>query len=269
MARKHFWLYARGFLLTLFGLGVGCNRDPTARKQKFLEQGNHNFDQGKFPEAIIFYGRALQIDPQCAEAHHKLVQCYLKQGSRASAYHELLSTVELEPENRQAQTELGQILLAAGKGKEAKDRALLVLHSNPRYTDAQVLLSSADAVLGNIKETFQEAQEAPQLAPDRSSPYLNLGNIQLRAKQNENAEASLKKAQSLDAISILPSMTFGNYYRQQKRWGDAEEEHKAAIWIAPKNSLLRATLATCTWIKVKTSLPRTIWPMSCWHKGGV
>src|SRR5208283_1603323 len=127
-----------------------------------------------------------------AEAHRKLAECYLKQGSWASAYHELVRTVELESENWQAQTELGQILLAAGKGQEAKDRALLVLHNNPRYADAQVLLSSADAVLGNIKEALQEAQEAVQMSPERSSPYLNLGNIQVKAKQNESVEASLK-----------------------------------------------------------------------------
>src|SRR5208283_1265790 len=124
MARRQSWLFALGLLLALFGLGTGCNRNPTVRKQKFLEQGNHNFDQGKFPEAIIFYGRALQIEPRFAEAHHKLAQCYLKQGSWALAYHELSRTVELEPENWPAQTELGQILLAAGKGQEAKDRAL-------------------------------------------------------------------------------------------------------------------------------------------------
>ncbi len=243
MAHKHSWLFALGVLLTLFGSGVGCNRNPTVRKQKFLEQGNQDFNWGKFPEAIIFYSRALQIDPRFTEAHHKLAQCYLKQGSWALAYHELTATVELEPQNWQVQTELGQILLAAGKGQEAKDRALLVLRGNPRDSDAQVLLSRADAKLGNIKEALQEAQEAVQMSPERSSVYLNLGNIQVKAKQSEGAEVSLKKAQTLDPVSILPLLNLGNYYQQQQRWGDAEAEYKAAIRIAPKNSLLRVTLA--------------------------
>src|SRR5208282_3420675 len=124
------------------------------RKLSFLAQGDRAFKQNKYAEAVIDYGRAVQIDPQFVEAHHKLAQCYLKEQVWTGAYQELMRTVALEPENWAAQLDLGNLLLKGEKVHEAKDRALLILQNNPNNPDAQVLLSSADALLGNRKEAL-------------------------------------------------------------------------------------------------------------------
>ena len=158
--------------LSLLGLSFGCNRDPNARKLKFLAAGDRAFQHEKFAEAVIDYGRALQIDPHFAEAHYKLAQCYLKQELWAVAYQELLRTVNLRPDDWAAQLDLGHLLLMGGKGQDAKDRALLILQSNPENSDAQILLSAADALLGNSKEALEEAQAAIRMAPDRSRSVL-------------------------------------------------------------------------------------------------
>src|SRR5271166_1350945 len=126
---------------------LGCHRDPNVRKQKFMEQGNRDFERGDYSAALISFGRAIQVDPRFAEAHLRLAQTYAKMGSWPSAYQELRRTIELQPENWQAQLELGQIELAGGKRQEAKDRALLILKSVPTNSDAQLLLANADASL--------------------------------------------------------------------------------------------------------------------------
>ena len=80
----------------------GCNRDP----KKFVAKGDQSFAEGKLPDAMIFYGRALQLDPRMAEAHYKLAQTHLKMKSWSSAYVELRRVVELQPDNWQAQLDL-------------------------------------------------------------------------------------------------------------------------------------------------------------------
>ncbi len=228
--------------LLLF-IGIGCSRDPNIRKQKFLAQGNEDFNKGKYSEALISYGRALQIDPRFADAHYKAAQCYLKQGSWLSAYRELLRTVDLQPENWPAQLDLGRILLSGGKPQDAKDRAVLILKNNPKNFEAQILLSQADLSLGDPKLALQEATEATNMAPDHSSAFLNLAMMQSRSGASADAETSLKKAQSTDPTSLLPLLTLGRFYQQQKRWPDAEKEYQAAIALAPKNPIPRAALA--------------------------
>src|ERR1700727_1553355 len=82
---------------------ASCNRDPAVLKQKAMERGDHEFDQGKYPEAVIYYSKALQIDKYYAPAHYKLALCHLKLSSWASAYREFNRTVDLQPDNWPAQ----------------------------------------------------------------------------------------------------------------------------------------------------------------------
>ena len=240
-ATKFGWLVCA--LIFLAASGSGCSRDPNVRKATFLEQGNRDFNQGKYPEALIFYGRVLQIDSRFVEAHYKIAQCHLKQGSWSAAYRELQRTIELQPENWLAQLDLGQILLAAGKAQEAKDHALLILRSNSRHADAQMLLANSDAVLGNLKVAIAEAKEATGMAPERAVVFIALGSIQVRAGALVDAEENLKKAKFLDPASIAPLMMLGDFYQQQKRWVEAEHEIESAISLAPKVPMPRAALA--------------------------
>jgi tetratricopeptide (TPR) repeat protein len=223
---------------------AGCSRDPNVRKQKFLEQGNRDFYNGKYPEAAISYGRALQIDPHFVEARYKLAQCYEREGSWAQAFQELNRTVDLQPENWPAQLDIARLLLSGRKPQDAKDRALLILRSNPKHAEAQLLLSEADLALGNLKDALQEAREATEMAPEHSASFINLALIQARTGAISEAETSLKKAESLDPTSITPLLALGNLYQQQKRWTDAEKQFQAAIALAPKNPMPRAALAS-------------------------
>src|SRR6202043_2766513 len=154
-------------------LMLSCHRDPATRIQKAMQRGDREFNEGKCPEAIIYYGQALQIDWHYGPAHYKLAQCQMKMGSSASAFREFSRTVELDPQNWAAQLELAKLSLRGGKAQEAKDRAVVILQSNPKNADAQILLSSADAALGNSKDALREAQEARAMAPDQPAVFMH------------------------------------------------------------------------------------------------
>ena len=83
----------RVFLLVVFscliGGLLGCERDPNARKQKFLESGAHYFAKEEFPAAVVEFSNALQIDPNFAPAHFQLGECFLKMRRFPEAYREL------------------------------------------------------------------------------------------------------------------------------------------------------------------------------------
>lgn len=223
---------------------LSCSRDPTVRKQKAMERGNREFDQGKYPEAMIYYGQAIQVDSHYAEAHYKLAQCHVKLGSWTSAFRELARTVELQPDNWPAQLQLAELTLRGGKAQDAKDRALLILRSNPNNADAKIVLSSSDAALGDSKGALQEAKDATQIAPDHPGVFIHLGLLQARMGDFAQAEDNLKKARSLDSTGITSTMTLGNFYQQQHRWAEAANEFQSAIARAPKNPVPRAALAT-------------------------
>ncbi|PYU72809.1 MAG: hypothetical protein DMG49_07170, partial [Acidobacteria bacterium] len=119
----------------------------------------------------------------------------------------------------------------------------LILQGNPKHADAQLLLSDADAAIGNLEDALEEARKATEIAPDRSASLINLGLIQGKASAFDDAEASLKEAHSLDPVSVTPLLTLANLYERQRRWADAEKEFQAAISLAPKSTTPRIALA--------------------------
>src|SRR5277367_2353437 len=165
-----------------------CSHDPRIEKQEFLKEGNLAFERGNYPEASILYGRALQADPRFAEAHYRLALTQMKLGAWSYAAVELSRAVELQPDLWEAQLELGKLQLAGGKPQDAKDRALLILRGNPTRFDAQLLLANSDWALGNRDAAFREATAAIPMAPNSSSVYLNLWQLQARAGLFAEAE---------------------------------------------------------------------------------
>src|ERR1039457_5299814 len=133
------WLVWMSLVLLLPCLFAGCKRDPEARKKSYVDKATSYFQRGKYPEATIEYENALQIDPIFADAHYGLAQCFLKQVIFRSAYQELLSTVEIDPANRKAQLDLGNLLLAGRNTAEARKHAENVVHDDPQNVEAQIL----------------------------------------------------------------------------------------------------------------------------------
>ncbi len=221
----------------------GCTHDPNVRKQKFVEEGDRYFAREKFREALLTYGRALQIDPRFAVAHYKIAKCQLKLANWASAFQELQRATDLDPQNMPAHLDLGQLFLAGGRGPDARDQAQLLLKSNPQDLGAQILLSDADAQMGNLRDALREAADAVNTSPNNAAAYLNLATIQQKAAAFQDAISNLLKAEALSPASPDAPMALGYLYQNQKRWDDAEKSFRTAIAIAPKSAASRAALA--------------------------
>jgi tetratricopeptide (TPR) repeat protein len=223
---------------------AGCFRNPNARKQKYLESGAHYFQQGKYREAAIQFGNALQIDKNFAPAHYQLAQCFLRQGLFSNAFRELSTVVELEPKNWQAQLDLANLLFEGRRFLDARDRATLILKESPNDVGAQLLLANSNAQLGNTQVAIEEAQQAVQMAPDKPAPYLILGLLQEKAQQISEGEQNLRKAVSLDPKALPPRLGLASFYQRQHRLPEAEVEYSEAIKADSSSPVPPASLAT-------------------------
>src|SRR5581483_416100 len=139
-------LTVRTFLLLILAAGflVGCSRDPNVRKQKYLESGERYFKKGKYREAAIQFGNAVQVDPRFAEAHYRLAQAQMKLQNWYPAFQELDRTVQLNPQHLDA-----------------------VLSSDPNKSQAHVSQANLKARQDDLPGAMQEMHKAIQLAPDR------------------------------------------------------------------------------------------------------
>jgi Tfp pilus assembly protein PilF len=153
----------------------------------YVDSGNRYFQKQQFREASLQYQNAIQIDSAYSDAHYRLAKSYLSLGYWSDAYRELSRTVDLAPENLQAQIDFGNMQLAARQFQEAQHRAETVLQKDPNNVDAHILRANAFAQLQDIDASLKEMQTAIGLNPQLGRSYLDLGVLQSSAKQADAA----------------------------------------------------------------------------------
>ncbi len=222
---------------------AGCFRDPNVRKKEYLTAADDYLSQGRYKEAKIYYGKALQIDPQMASAHFGLARSAMQSGDVKTAYQEFLRTTAIDPNNMDAQIAVGEILLAGGAKREARDKAMEVLSQHPDNSRAQLLLANADLALGDLDAALAEAGKAVELTPGQAITHVNLSVMQERKKDLVGAEASLLKAAEVDPKSAMVQIALGSFYQRREKYGEAETALQRAIQLEPKNPMPRGLLA--------------------------
>ena len=240
------WIRLSAAIVLAGILLLGCSRDPNVRKQKYFESGAKYFQAQKYREAALEFQNAIQIDPRFAQAHYQLAQCYLRESLWNGAYQELLRTTDLDPQNTDALGDLAKLLLAGHKFQDARDRAAAVLAVKPGSFDIQLVLANADAAMGNAQLATDEVAKAIQLAPDRPEGYMVLALLEVKGQKLADAEANFQKAVSVNGSFLPARLLLGQFYQQQKRWPEAEQQYKAAIAAASSSPTAYAQLARDT-----------------------
>src|SRR5215471_3172405 len=87
---------------------AACSQDPTVEKKRHLENGNRQFEQQHYREAIIEYQNALRLDGRLAEARVKAAQAYEKLGDDASALREYVRAADLLPADADIQAKAAE-----------------------------------------------------------------------------------------------------------------------------------------------------------------
>ncbi len=121
MAKATRFRYAVAAVCVLAALLTGCSGNPNEKKQKYLESGQRYFDKGQYAEAEIQFKNAIQVDARFAAAHFKLAQAAMKLGDGETAYQELSTTIQIEPDNYDAQLDLANLLILYRQFSEAKE----------------------------------------------------------------------------------------------------------------------------------------------------
>ena len=238
--------WVRCALVAVCALGAlltGCSRDPNVRKQKYLESGERYFDKGQYREAAIQFENAIQVDARFTDAHYKLALTALKLQQWPSAYQELATTVQLQPDQYAAHLDLANLLILGGRLNEAKEHLDLLTQKQPNNPDVYIALSNYDAGTNNTTAALADMQKAMQLDPARSDSYLNLAMLQMRGQQWDAAEQSFKKAVELNPKSTNALVALGNFYQTRGRFPEADELFHQAIQNSPDDPTPRLSLA--------------------------
>jgi tetratricopeptide (TPR) repeat protein len=236
--------YTLAAICLLAALCTGCSRDPNVRKQKYLESGQRYFDKGQYREAEIQFENAIQVDSHFADAHYKLAQAAMKLEQWPTAYQELTTTIQQQPDQYAARLDLANLLILGRQYSEAKQHLDVLAQKEPDNPEVYIARSNYYAGIGDTSAALADMQTALQKDPSRSDSYLNLAMLQMHGQQWDAAEANLKKAVDHNPKSTNALLSLGNFYQSRGRFPEAEQLFRRAIASAPDDPSPRISLAS-------------------------
>ena len=190
-------------------------------------------DLGKLHEAELSTRTAIKVNPNYAMAHSNLGGILKDLGKLHEAELSLRKAIELNPNLAEAHSNLGGILKDLGKLHEAELSLRKAIELNPNLAEAHSNLGSILKDLGKLHEAELSLRKAIELNPDLAEAYFNLGNILSQIGKLKDAELYTRKAIKLNSDYAKAHCNLGLILIDLGRLYEAELSTRRAIEIKP------------------------------------
>ena len=203
----------------------------------WLARGGGYRISDRLEEAERDHLHAVSLDPQSFRARMQAAITLEKSGKLVDAEAQIHAAISLEPNDREANFILGNVLRARQLYDEAEAAywRAVELGGSRGDTDALLNLSSMQHRQGRFVEAVSVLEELLRLKPDYPEALGNLGVVFRDMGRAKEAEESL-----LRALKIAPDMAgayvnLANLYGAGGRNTEAESAARAALALEPDN----------------------------------
>jgi tetratricopeptide (TPR) repeat protein len=133
---------------------------------------------GQTAEAEARLRRAVELNPQFAEAYNNLGSIQASEGRISAAQASFTKAVEIDPQFSEALTNLGSTYAAQNQVQKAMQFYERAIEANPSYADAYNNLGTMHARLGNFRTATRYFQDVLRLEPRHPDAARNLERAQ-------------------------------------------------------------------------------------------
>ena len=195
-------------------------------------------EKGRVDEAITYFEKAVEINPNCAVAHSNLGLVLVPKGRLDEAITHCRRALQIRPDMKETYVNLGNALVQKGALDEAMAQYQAALAIDSGYADAHNNLANALLASGKTSEAVAEYQEALRIRPDYADARNNL-EIALRRTGGGNDRARAVKPGSAEEHYNL-----GNALRQKGATDEAIAEYEKALQLNPDYAAAHNNLGT-------------------------
>jgi tetratricopeptide (TPR) repeat protein len=223
-------------------MSASCSKDEPTPEQ-FLSRANEAFAAQKLVEAEKGYREVLRLRPDDPVAQRQLGILYFDQGQLQQAYPLLKKSAELEPDNVDVQLKLAYVYFTGRDYQKAREAGRQVLEKKPGDQEALLLMVDTSTRPEDMKETQTLVDKLKARADDQAAYHLARGAIDLRDRNDIQAEAEFKTALGLAPKSSTIYAALGNLYFGRRDFKSATQAFESAAMLSPLRSPLRLRYA--------------------------
>jgi len=195
--------------------------------------GNTLKELGRLEEAEARYRKAIALKTDYAEAHSNLGVTLKELGRLEEAEASYRETIALKSDFFEAHSNLGNTLKELGRLEEAEASHRQAIAVKPENAEVHRNLGVTLKELGRLEEAEASYREAIELNPDYVEAHINLGITLQELGRLEESEASFTQAIALKPDFAETWNNLGNTLQSLGRLEDAEEKYRNAIALEP------------------------------------
>jgi len=153
----------------------------------------------RFREALPFLRRAVELDPNFAQAYAGLATNSFNRGEKEAGKQYATKAFQLREvtgEREKLQIEAAYYMFATGELEKAIEAIELLKQTYPRDTRARVNLGFLNVQLGNHERALEESKEALRLNPTWLNSHLNVASGLISLGRYDEAREVVQRAQA-------------------------------------------------------------------------
>lgn len=210
-------------------------RDAVARAGTLLRGGGVR-------DARVMLEAVVQRAPDEAEAHRALALALWAEESYESATDHASTAVRLEPGNERARLLLADLLVAAGKGAQARQALEDAVRAVPASGAAYYRLGQLHRSEARLPDALGAFRASARLAPivGQDHLYFTIGSSSVDQADFDGAAAAYATRLDVNPNNAEAHRQLGEVYFLQGRDAEALAEHSVAAWLAPVSAKAHA-----------------------------
>lgn len=230
--RVRAYVAAAGLSLVCTATSVGIAQVADSRARGVYARAVELEQQGNYSAALALLWEAAGLAPRDADVQNRLGEALERLGALDAAAEAYRRALAERPDFRKASNNLILVLVKAGKGAEAVERAQALVRASPSDPDRHFTLALAQAEQ-DLDDSIASFKRTLSLAPRHTLARYNLALVLRRS--DRLGEALSELAQAL-AIEPQPEVhyTIGIIYWHQGDLARAVEALRACVALDPK-----------------------------------
>ena len=239
-ARHNLRLILAASFLALWS--AGCSKEADTKETR-LSRADGFFAEQQYQKAEKEYREALRLAPGDPVAERQLGIIYFEQGQLRQAYPLLKKSSELEPDNLDVKLKLALTFFAGRDFQNARELARQILEKKPGQLEALQLMVHTTVSPDDLQETRNAIDKLQGRENDRVAYHLARGAMELRNKDDRQAETDFKAALDLAPKSSAAYLALGSLYLSRQDVTAATQAFESAAALSPLRSPIRLRYA--------------------------
>jgi tetratricopeptide (TPR) repeat protein len=209
---------------------------------RLLSQGYGLSSPDKYREALRFFDKALEMDPQDGVAYigKALILLWLKDPEKALEF--ARKAVKCMPQDEIASVNLGYIYIRLNLIEDAIAEYRRFISVRPLTSSGYYNLGYAYAIENRFEEAAFAFQQAIRINPEFALAYNNQGWCQWQLGKYAEAISAFESAAQLEPKFADAHFNLGVAYKNSGKYREAKKEFEAALAINPQNPEIQAYL---------------------------